>query len=278
MFEQISLPSFQSLAALWGGDRYTVAVSGTLTLLTQIPRMVLLVRHRDDPSSNNPYISTFMDFIRWVDEKVTVIKPLVDELGSIIPTKEQLIADILPWSFDFDSAYHFDLALQYYTFRIMFCSLVLAFMKSCEQRQNAPEIGLVSVHQAEEVNALSLVMCIQFALQSRIKAPGLALRLIPSVKHSYGAWQRIQDRATEKIPSDDVMAQKASRIKAHCYACCAEAMHLWGLETPPPESYFRDFCRTAAGGPLMNYVEAIEKLDQNERQRASKKAGTNGAS
>ena len=227
-----------------------MALSTTLNLLTQIPHLVILVREYARRKESTSCFAEVINLMQSLYETGSQVEARVDSLGTALPTQYWSIVDLLPWSYTFRSTYHFDLALHYFTYRVLLCGLIQSFWNARLPTSAASVFDIPAVRMEEENNTRKITMCIEYAMNRSNDAPCVALRLLMPLKHAYGAWDRIQLR---KAGGEGMFLREslhASRLKNFCLQSCCDAMQLWGATVPPPEDYFRAISQTHMGGPL----------------------------
>lgn len=252
------LPPFSSLFERNGKILVPSVFRTTLELLIPIPRLVILVRaclaeRQDD---------LFLSCVRALEQVAQTlcscedqIEAAIDDMGTPCPNQDKASEGILPTVTTFLSMSCFDLALHYFTMRLLLCGLIDTIQR--EDRSMLGNLKKSREHLSREGSfAQRVVMCIQYAMTEHKSDAFVGLRLMVPLKHAYGSLGRVYRR--QQDVEDDTA--RFSLLKQYCYNTMCAIMSLWGANELPSHALFQTCCDAAAGYDLESvpFVDAPE--------------------
>ena len=252
------LPAFSSPSEDKGESLVPKAFRTTLELLIPIPRLVTLVRaclaERQD--------GLFLSCVRALEQIAQAlcscedqIEAAIDNFGTLCPNQDKASENILPTVTTFLSKSCFDLALHYFTLRLLLCGLFDTIQR--EDRSILGDLKKSREHLSREGSfARRVMMCIQYAMTEHKSDAFVGLRLMVPLKHAYGSLVRVHQR--QQGGEDDTT--ELNLLKQYCYDTRCAIMSLWGANELPSQAFLQSCCDTAAGYELESvpFVDAPE--------------------
>ncbi|KAF2168193.1 hypothetical protein M409DRAFT_53494 [Zasmidium cellare ATCC 36951] len=232
-------------------EGFAEALSTIMNLLVRLSQLAVLQRDHVHSIENRPQTLNIVALMLSLYEASDGVKAVVENCAMAIPTKSNLIANVLSESYTFKSNYHFDLAIHYLTYRSLLCGLIQSFyysLPSNEPNDMASVMDLPAVQEEDEAVSRNIAMCIEYAHGSP-DAPCVPLRFNTPLKHAFGSLNRIQARKAAEGRMKE--SREAARMKHLCYLYGIRTLRIWGIgdHVTPSEEYFGSHYHTAVGGP-----------------------------
>lgn len=136
---------------------------------------------------------------------------------------------IVPESYTFPSPYEFDLAIHYFTYRILLCGMIQSFcdtLLAIGSDFRLPFDTIAAVQEEEEEMCRKVAMCIDYSQEcaGAIFAP---LRFVTVLRHAHGSLGCIQMRNAAEGQTEEAI--EAGRLRDLCYQSCSRTLRMWGM-------------------------------------------------
>lgn len=219
--------------------------------MTQLPQLALLLRQYKSDQDNFSQMPRVESILKSLYETGDEVRDLLNECVTPVPTQCASTARFLPQSYAFTSPYDLDLAVHYFTYRILLLGMMQSFYHPIQPYGSTDLFSLIdisAVQQEEEIVSRQIAMYIQYS-QRCPDAPCVPLRFKTVLRYGYGALNRIHTRkAAEGRVQESV---DTARLKRFCYQSGVQTMRRWGVgrKATPSEEYFGAGYRSAVGGP-----------------------------
>ena len=197
-----------------------------MQLLTQIPRLIQLVRASDSAISRVKALELaedlyHQDLKEW-EERIR--KRGLNIFPNTLPDQGP---SLIPQLLSFDSFETFLISCDYWTGRVVLLGLMQRLSDVPEQQRPSPRWpDITTLRTEDEQAALNLAMCVPYTMELEPKPLG-ALQILAPLQMSFGAWHRCAKRSTNG------MRDRAQDMKDWVYGKAIEITRLWkGREGP----------------------------------------------
>ena len=227
--------------------QFDTAAAAIQYLFAAIPRLARLVRRaRDCPEDEiNADKANALAKPLYFSEVAQAVPRMLAEGTETVPTTSPIVdASLIPASFHYKTLPMFGPATQYFTLRVILCSLIQTLLHAGVADEC---FDLLTVQREDLFAAYSINMSLQYALLTDPSRGLLVLKMLIPTQMSLGAWYRLEERFTANRKDEN--HQRAVRMKDWTLSAEIYIEKMWNSRI---NNHVRmeQICKMYAGGPL----------------------------
>ncbi|KAH8805197.1 hypothetical protein F5884DRAFT_442366 [Xylogone sp. PMI_703] len=230
-------------------DPFELASAGVMKNFIRIPHLIRLTRQcLIDPSDAIAALeATSLAYKLYQNDCQPWASRTLDERAHLIPSSLHHLASIIPESYHFTSVQAYDLALRYYTHRIMICGAIQN-LKRVIPTANLPGLDEVELEELEA--AAYITMCTEYAMSLDTVLPAAELRFLKPLQFTFGVWHRLVQNGAKHGKEQ---TSRAKIMKTWCTEITNDIHRRWKCP-PENERQMEATVEGFAGGVLLGFI------------------------